>query len=113
MGAGLPIIRSAGEQDFVNDLLREMNTAAPWWGAWLGLQQGDGNKYYWVDGTPLDGGYAGWYPGEPNDPVGEHCTHMWGQDGLYTAGSWNDVNCDASEYGNKHPFPVVLCQKPC
>ena len=66
------------------------------------------SKFYWVDGTPLEGHYKNWYVGEPNNYRGarEDCGHMYGkQTGTGQAGAWNDLLC-----GLRGPSGL-LCQK--
>lgn len=110
MGADLAVIRSAKENDFIFELVKKQNRIT-WYGAWLGLQREADSKFYWVDGTPLEGKYSAWDSGEPNNR-NEHCGHMWGPV-KQRPGKWNDIFCDLQPYdrfGNRSP--VVVCQKP-
>ena len=110
MGADLVIIRSAKENDFILDLVKKQDRIT-WYGAWLGLQRKADSKFYWVDGTPLEGKYSAWNTGEPNNR-NEQCGNMWGPT-KQRPGAWNDVFCDLRGYdrvGDRSP--VVVCQKP-
>ena len=60
MGGDLPIIASAEENQFVQDLVFKQNTVTGK-GAWIGLKRNDANSlFYWIDGTPLEGHYQNW-----------------------------------------------------
>lgn len=102
-GGDLAIIKSAGENAFIFDLVKVHNAGA---GVWLGLERkAADHKFYWLDGTPLAGNYNAWASGEPNDGGGiEDCAHMYGSGG--NGGKWNDSPCDWGA------TPRVLCQKP-
>lgn len=91
LGADLLIIKSAEENDFISEFLK---TKGRNW-AWLGLRRKvPGLKFYWVDGTPLEGKYDSWGPGEPNN------TNRM-------KGNWNDFRCERTST----PGPSVVCQK--
>lgn len=104
MGADLPIIRAAQENQFIFNLTS--NTAGrTQWGVWLGLFGKPDNVFHWVDGTPLAGNYNAWNRGEPNNYRGalENCVQIYAT--TSNAGKWNDIPCD---------FPAgigVLCQR--
>ena len=107
IGADLAIITSAQQQSFIFDLVKKQNKLTAW-GVWIGLQRKADSKFYWVDGTPLEGHYKNWNVGEPNNYRGarEDCGHMYGkQTGTGQAGTWNDLPC-----GNRGPSGL-LCQK--
>ena len=108
MGGDLAIIKSADDDKFIFDLIKKQPTVT-FWGAWLGLQRKQADsKFYWVDGTPLEGNYQNWAGGEPNNSRGnENCVTMVGK-GNDGKGEWNDLNC---AYTGGHTRPVVLCQK--
>ena len=54
MGADLAIIRSSNENDFIFGMVKKQTTAT-YYGVWLGLKQNADSKFYWVDGSPLQG----------------------------------------------------------
>ena len=62
----------------------------------IGLKKNtDDSKWYWVDGTPLEGQYENWGEGEPNNLIGnENCVHFFGQ-----PGKWNDAQCEMAGVG--------------
>jgi len=79
----------------------------------------DEGEWFWIggsafwdgdeDGEPVDGAFASWSPGRPNngtgDVVQENCAVLIvheGQDGV--AGAWNDVRCTQVQ-----PF---VCEAP-
>ena len=75
--------------------------------AWIGLKKNtDDSKWYWVDGTPLEGQYINWGPGEPNNAGGhEDCGHFFN-----LPGKWNDAPCEF--VGGWAPkAPTILCEK--
>ena len=107
MGADLAVITSAQQQSFIFDLVKKQDKLTVW-GVWIGLQRKADSKFYWVDGTPLEGHYQNWYIGEPNNYRGarEDCGHMYGkQAGAGKAGAWNDLLCG---HGGSRG---LLCQK--
>ena len=102
MGANLPTIKSAGERDFIFNLLKN-NPGISNEGVWLGLNR-RGSSFYWIDNSYA--GYQVWGHGEPNNFGGhENCAQMYKGGG--NAGKWNDNPC--SGYG---AAPSILCQKP-
>jgi len=106
LGADLPIIRSATENNFILDLIRKQETVTHW-GAWLGLYRKADTKFYWIDDTPLEGQYSAWGSGEPNFNH-EKCAHVYGKGSR--PGKWNDMSCSINAKDLIHA-PVVLCQK--
>ena len=79
------------------------------WGVWLGFIRKAGNKFYWIDNTPLAGKYSPWSSGEPNNyqnngQGNENCGNM------FNNGKWNDLWCNLKESQLKDA-PSVLCQK--
>ena len=117
MGADLPIIKSADENQFIFDLLREKEgKEAILYGVWLGFHRQADSKFYWIDGTPLNGSYSAWKNGEPNNGRGrdpEDCGHMLGAG--ESQGKWNDLLCDLDGHwfwvNNPGNIPFLLCQK--
>ena len=106
LGGDLAIIRSATENAFIYDLIKKQKTVTAW-GAWLGSFRKADNRFYWIDDTPLAGGYTAWSSGEPNSPLNERCGHMFGHE---HGSEWNDTPCHLDpSYLNK--APVILCQK--
>jgi len=107
MGADLAIITSAQQQSFIFNLVKKQDKLTVW-GVWIGLQRKADSKFYWVDGTPLEGHYQNWYIGEPNNYRGrrEDCANVYGkQAGAGKAGAWNDLPCG---HGGSSG---LLCQK--
>ena len=107
LGGDLVVISSAEENDFVYELVMEQQTVTET-KAWIGLKKNtDDSKWYWVDGTPLEGNYQSWGEGEPNNRVGnENCAHFFGQ-----PGKWNDAACEMTGYWASKS-PTILCEKP-
>ena len=111
-GADLPIIKSTDENEFIVDLIFKQDTVTLG-GAWIGIQRDPGDhKLYWIDGTPVDGGYTAWIPGDPNNVGGkQNCVQILGELGAgleeYRA-KWNDNRC--STY-IESTAPVILCEK--
>ena len=58
--ANLPIIKSADENEFIVDLvIKEAKGRISI--AWIGIERNQkDDKLYWLDGTPVDGGYTAW-----------------------------------------------------
>jgi len=112
MGTDLPIIVSADQDSFLVNLIKSASTYTRL-GAWIGLKRKADSKFYWIDGTPLEGHYSGWASGEPNNDKGrEDCVHHFGKGvDLPKLGKVNDV---PSELPGEKPkeAPVILCQKP-
>ena len=116
MGAELPIIRSADENQFILNLLRQQKgDNVTQWGVWLGFYRKADSKFYWIDGTPLHGRYSAWASGEPNNYEGgpEDCGNMVGTG--ESQGKWNDLYCDLDGHwfwvNNPENIPLVICQK--
>ncbi len=70
---------------------------------WIGLSQGGGGGWGWVDGTPL-GSYHPWASGEPNNggccaTPSENCGEIHSQ-----SGQWNDYVCDWNR--------AFVCERP-
>ena len=95
IGADLPIINSAEENTSVRNLLNAQGSKQ----AWIGLRRNvTDSKFYWVNGSPIEGNYESWKPGEPNNNRGEeNCVHAIRK-------GWNDISCES--HG-----AAVLCQK--
>ena len=105
--ASLPTIRSAEENQFIYDQIRNVPGISKW-GVWIdAYRQADG-KFAWGDDTPLDGHYTNWYGGEPNDVGGnEDCVQMYAKEGnLNFESYWNDLRCDYFM-----PDAAIMCQK--
>ena len=105
LGADLPIISSAKENNFIIDVLGK--EGKDW--AWLGLQRNPSDlEFYWVNGSELRGKYHAWNDGEPNNfEGGEHCAYIKGPRNK-NKGKWNDCLC---EFEADRWSPYVLCQK--
>ena len=107
MGGDLAIIKSAEENGFIFNLMK--NAQVTGYGAWIGLYQKPDTSFYWLDGTPITAGYSAWSRGEPNNvyPKGPiNCVRMQ----TWDKGRWDDFHCElASCYRNK--APVAVCQK--
>ena len=103
----MAVITSAEENEFVYELVMEKETVTET-KAWIGLKRNtDDSKWYWVDGTPLEGQYENWGEGEPNNLIGnENCAHFFGQ-----PGKWNDAPCEMTGYWAPKS-PTILCEKP-
>ena len=76
--------------------------------AWIGLKKNPvDSNWYWVDGTPLEGQYKNWGPGEPNNDGlhNENCGHFFRD-----LRKWNDVRCEF--IGNwAAKAPTIICEK--
>ena len=109
-GADLPIIQSADENEFIADLVSKQDKIT-WGGAWIGILRNQGNdRLYWIDGTPVDGGYTAWAPRRGR----EDCGHMFGVVGAGYENyrkKWNDVHCNLVEPNFIDKYPVILCEK--
>ena len=107
LGGDLAVITSAEENEFVYELVMEKETVTET-KAWIGLKRStDDSKWYWVDGTPLEGQYVNWGEGEPNNLMGnENCAHFFGH-----PGKWNDAPCEMTG-GWAPKSPTILCEKP-
>ena len=107
LGADLAKITSAAEDQLIYTLIsKQTKTTA--WGAWLGLHREADTKFYWTDGTLL-AGYTAWSRGEPSNPSGEKCGHIFGPLD-HRKGKWNDIQCSLGK-SSIAAAPVVLCQK--
>ncbi|XP_035516564.1 CD209 antigen-like protein E [Morone saxatilis] len=79
-GADLIVINSKEEQDFTRKFNKVM---------WIGLTDRETKgMWIWVDGTPLDKSYWGWF--EPNNRGNEDCAE--------SKNSWNDESCNSKRY---------------
>ena len=105
LGADLPIINSAKENNFILDLLEKEGKT---W-AWLGLQRNSSDlEFYWVNGSELRGKYHAWNNGEPNNSGGvEYCAYMKGHRDI-NKGKWNDCRCD---FPSLRSSPFAVCKK--
>ena len=102
-GARLPVIKSAVENNFIYNLLLRKGASAGA-GVFIGLvrQQAD-KKFYWIDGTLLEGHFEAWNVREPNNYGGkENCAQVYRSNS-----KWNDLPC-----GSGSPIKGILCQKP-
>ncbi|XP_068726816.1 perlucin-like protein [Montipora capricornis] len=115
LGADLPIITSAEENKFIGDLVFKQTTLT-WGGAWIGIKRKQADdKLYWIDGTPVAGGYTSWTEGNPSNSGGnEDCGHIIGKtDPGWESHEkmWNDVNCALTASWFRKKYPVILCEK--
>jgi len=69
MGTDLPIIVSADQDSFLVNLIKSTSTYTRL-GTWIELKRKADSKFYWIDGTPLEGHYSGWASGELNNDKG-------------------------------------------
>ena len=97
LGATLPVIKSAEENDFLLNLMEENGEP------WLGMEASDGdNDFKWEDETSVASNFSAWAPGEPNySGVEENCAYMY-VSGNYK-GMWNNNPCEQLHH--------VACQK--
>ena len=86
LGADLPLVKSAEENNFILSLAREKGEP------WLGMHMKDDEKFYWVDGTPVADTFSAWNTGEPNMLDVEWCAYMY-VTGDHK-GKWNNNPCD-------------------
>ena len=115
LGADLPIITSAEENKFIGDLVFKQTTLT-WGGAWIGIQRKlADDKLYWIDGTPVAGGYTSWARGNPSNSGGnEDGGHIMGKAGPgweHQEKMWNDVRCALMASWFRNKYPVILCEK--
>ena len=105
LGADLVVINSAEENDFVYDLVMDQETLTEG-KSWIGLKKNtDDQKWYWVDGTPLEGQYVNWGAGEPNNARGnENCVHF------DQPRKWNDNPCEFTGSLTSRK-PIIVCEK--
>ena len=108
LGGDLAIIRSAAENTFIFNLVKNQKTFAAW-GAWLGFVRKADKKFYWIDDTPLSRGYTNFGRGHPNN-VNEKCGNIFGSEYRTGIAKWNDLFCDVNPAHLKFA-PVILCQK--
>ena len=89
LGADLPVIRSRKDNDFIRSVALAVK---PWKSVWLGLYRSDvDQRWYWVDDTPLAGGFTWWNPGEPSVSY-DRCGNM------FEVGKWNDAGCEKKQF---------------
>ena len=108
LGGDLAVIKSAGKNDYLFNLVTMQETVTDG-KAWIGLEKNaDDSKWYWIDGTPLEGNYENWDAGEPNNALGdENCGHFY-----KSQGGWNDHLCEMKgEWLKPDQVPVILCEK--
>ena len=106
-GGDLAIIKSEEENEFIRHLVLQQDKVTHF-GVWLGFQRKQtDSKFYWIDGTSLEGGYTNWGPNEPDNYKNiEDCGVMYGND----SGTWNDYPCIVGSSLSSNP--VILCQNP-
>ena len=106
MGGDLVVINSSEENEFVYGLAVEQENV-PEGKAWIGLfKNTEDSKWYWVDGTPLEGHFEYWGEGEPNNYGGdENCGHFFGE-----PTTWNDASCEFTG-GWAKKAPTIVCEK--
>lgn len=107
LGGDLAVIRTAEENNFIFNLVKNQNTITDW-GVWLGFIRKSDKKFYGIDDTPLAGHYSPWASGQPNHPNSEYCSNMFGTGS--EQGKWNDLWCSLTEAQLKYA-PSILCQK--
>jgi hypothetical protein len=91
IGASLPVISSAAQNDFLACKLGGGT-------AWLGIERNASN--YWVTSTGAKPAYTNWAPGEPNNYGGvENVATILGN------GQWNDLSCNATAWA----IGVIKC----
>ena len=65
---------------------------------------------YWIDGTPVAGGYTTWSKGNPSNSGNENCGHILGEVGggyeEYDR-KWNDLPCALVGW-NQNIYPVII-----
>lgn len=87
-------------------------------GVWRWMTGPEAGTQFWeggIDGSAVDGNYANWYEGEPNDSFAgtENHANIWlDTDLVYTRGTWNDAPPSSPairgyivEYGGAVPVP--------
>uniref|UniRef100_A0A3Q1GG68 Galactose-specific lectin nattectin-like n=2 Tax=Acanthochromis polyacanthus TaxID=80966 RepID=A0A3Q1GG68_9TELE len=86
-GANLVSIHSIKEQNFVNSLIRNFDSAQTW--TWIGLSDVHlEGRWMWSDGSKVN--FVFWNTGEPNNAGGdEDCAHT----NFGTRFTWNDRPC--------------------
>ena len=84
-----------------------------WGGAWIGILRNQrDDKLYWIDGTPVAGGYTAWTAGNPSNSGGtEDCGHIMGNARPGHEKMWNDVPCALTSSWFRNKYPVILCEK--
>ncbi|XP_068747104.1 perlucin-like protein [Montipora capricornis] len=107
MGADLAIITSSNENRFIANLTKKYNINKGL-GIWFGLQRLADSKFYWIDGTPLEGHFQAWGQGQPDNSGGENCGHMRGLVDQ-PPGQWNDLPCSLG--AGYAPYPDLICEK--
>ena len=111
--ADLPIIKSAEQNEFIASMVFQQDTIT-WGGVWIGIKRQADDKLYWIDGTPVAGGYTSWSRENPSNSGGnEDCAHLMGKAGKgweHQERKWNDIPCALpSSFSIK--YPVILCEK--
>ena len=95
-GADLPIFKSADENEFIVNLVLKQDTVT-YGGAWIGIQRDqEDDKLYWIDGTPVAGGFTAWAPLNPSNSFGKQdCGNILGATGSRKEyrGKWDDSHC--------------------
>lgn len=105
LGGNLPIIRSADQNQFIFDQIKDVEGISKW-GVWIDAYRGADGKFTWGNGTSLGGNYNAWKIGEPNDlDDNEDCAHMYAKED-HLASFWNDIRCDLFMSN-----AAILCQK--
>ncbi|XP_068691866.1 perlucin-like protein isoform X3 [Montipora foliosa] len=107
IGADLAIITSSNENRFIANLTKKYNINKGL-GVWFGLQRLADSKFYWIDGTPLEGHFQAWGQGQPDNSGGENCGHMRGLVDQ-PPGQWNDLPCSLG--AGYAPYPDLICEK--
>ena len=103
LGADLVVIKTENENQFVYNLLK--NTAGARDG-WIGLYRKANNKFYWLDGRPVEGNYQMWNNGGPsNGNAKDFGRIIGGNYDPWEKGKWNDTPRSATS-------PSAICQWP-
>lgn len=96
LGATLPVIKSAEENDFLQSLMKDNGNP------WLGIEAPNGdNDLYWADGSSVTETFSAWNTGEPNYPGKENCAYMDANGDR--KGKWKNNPCDS--------YWLTVCQK--
>jgi hypothetical protein len=111
----LATVTTQEENDYISARLEDSG----WFGAsdaetegdWKWVTGPEAGTSFWSglgDGATVNGGFAAWAPGEPNDSGGEDCAQY------YPSGDWNDLPCDGPflsryvvEYGAEGDLPTA------
>ena len=97
LGATLPIIKSAEENDFLVSLTEGKGDPR------LGMIAPNGdNVFEWLDGTAVADTFSAWNTGEPNLAGSENCGYLYVSGSAERTGKWNNDPCSF--------LRVIVCQ---